>query len=90
LHLGLDDVRCWIKTIDANTLTWEKDRIPVGVVPIPKGRKKGQWSYGRLPSGLGKAATDQVLEHVKKRQLKTVERDSQQENIRKPLSPEEQ
>ena len=92
LHLGLDDVRCWIKTLDVNTLTCQKDRIPVGVVPIPTGRKKGEWSYGRLPSKLGKAATDQVLEHVKARQLKTVQRDSSQDAplaVRKPLSPEE-
>lgn len=72
-HLGLDDDQSWIKTDQLNSMTWEKNRPPVGVTPITK----GQWSYGELPHELGRQAFDQVRSNAQSKSLGSVDRDSE-------------
>ena len=71
-HLNLDDEQCWIKTHQVNTIIWEKDRLPYGVVPA----FKGQWFFGQLHKKLGAQAFEQVKENFNARALKNVRRDS--------------
>jgi hypothetical protein len=78
LHLGLDDVRSWIKTHEVNTLVWEQDRIPFGVTKA----RDNQWAFGKLPFALGKQAFDHVREHARFRRLKTTKRDNDKTIIR--------
>jgi mRNA-degrading endonuclease toxin of MazEF toxin-antitoxin module len=69
-HLGLDHEQSWIKTDQVNRLTWEKGRIPYGVSQT----RKGEWSFGMIPQGLGKQVFDQVREKARSRSLQTVDR----------------
>ncbi len=70
-HLKLDDERSWIKTHQVNTVNWEKDRIPYGVVPA----HKGQWTFGELHKKLGQQALEQVRDNARSKGLENVRRD---------------
>ena len=70
-HLSLDDDRCWIKTRQVNTVVWEKDHLPFGVVPA----HTGQWVFGQLHHALGKQAFEQVLENSRNKILENVRRE---------------
>ncbi|PSJ56709.1 type II toxin-antitoxin system PemK/MazF family toxin [Kumtagia ephedrae] len=70
-HLGLDYEQSWIKTDQVNRLTWEKGRIPYGISQA----RKGEWSFGMIPRGLGQQVFDQVREKARNRTLLTVSRD---------------
>jgi uncharacterized protein YifN (PemK superfamily) len=70
-HLGLDEERSWIFTHEVNTLTWEADRFPAGVVPV----KDGVWKYGQLPASLSEKLIASVLEQHRARSLKQINRD---------------
>ncbi|MCP4041363.1 MAG: type II toxin-antitoxin system PemK/MazF family toxin [Gammaproteobacteria bacterium] len=69
-HLNLDDGRSWIRTHQVNTVEWEKDRLPFGVVPA----HKGQWVFGQLPHGIGKHVFEQVRDNIGKKRLRNVRR----------------
>lgn len=69
-HLKLDDDKMWIKTHQVNTLTWEKGRLPYGVVPA----HQGQWFFGRLHKSLGQKAFEQVRDNFNTKKLKNVRR----------------
>jgi len=73
-HLGLDDQQSWIKTDQVNRLTWEKGRIPYGISQA----RKGEWTFGMIPQGLGKQVFEQVRERARSRTLQTVERDERE------------
>lgn len=72
-HLGLDDDRSWIKTHEANVLTWEKGRVPFGITPV----EPGKWTFGLLPYQLAKSAFDQVSFRIRTRSISTVRRDEE-------------
>jgi hypothetical protein len=72
-HLGLDGDKMWIKTDAVNVLTWSKDMIPIGVMPV----EKGKWSYGMLPDKISEEVINQVRENSRNRTLDQVERDDQ-------------
>lgn len=65
-HLKLDDERSWIKTHQINTVEWEKNRLPFGVVPA----HKGQWVFGQLPQSIGKQVFDQVKENIDRKHVR--------------------
>jgi len=69
-HLGLDHKQSWIKTDQVNRLVWEKGRIPHGISQA----RTGEWSFGMIPQGLGKAVLDQVREKARARSLLAVDR----------------
>jgi len=69
--LGLDNERSWIKTHEANVLTWPKDRLPVGLTRA----KAGQWKFGELPTQLEKQVFDDVQRQRRTQTLKQIERD---------------
>lgn len=69
-HLGLDHEQSWIKTDQVNRLTWEKGRIPYGISQA----RKGEWSFGMIPQGLGKQVFDQVRDKARSRSLQTLDR----------------
>ena len=70
-HLKLDDERSWIKTHQVNTVEWEKDRLPYGVVPA----HPGQWVFGQLHHAIGKQAFEQVRENATRKRLRNVRRE---------------
>lgn len=70
-HLGLDHEQSWIKTDQVNRFTWQKGRIPYGVSQT----RKGEWSFGMIPQGLGKQVFDQVREKAHSQSLQAIDRD---------------
>ena len=70
-YLGLDHEQSWVKTDQVNRVTWEKDRIPYGISRA----RKGEWSYGMMPRGLGEQVFDQVREKARGRRLLIVARE---------------
>ena len=68
--LGLDDEQSWIKTHQVNTLIWPEGQIPFGITPA----RFGEWSFGRLPQALGRAAFEQVRNNAQAGQLQSVPR----------------
>lgn len=70
-HLGLDDDQSWLKTDQVNQLTWPKDHMPFGILPVAK----GQWIYGEMPQAIGRAAFDQVRDNARAKKLSRVDRD---------------
>lgn len=73
-HLGLDDGRSWIKTHEANVLTWSKDRLPVGLTRATA----GQWKFGELPTALEKQVFTDVQRQRRAQTLKQISRDEEQ------------
>lgn len=69
-HLKLDDGRSWIKTHQINTVEWEQNRLPFGVVPA----HKGQWVFGQLPQSIGKQVFEQVKANIDRKHLRNVRR----------------
>lgn len=56
-HLGLDDDKQWIVTLEYNDFLWPGgDMYPVG-----NGNNKGLFHYGEVPAQLFKMARDQLL-----------------------------
>lgn len=78
-QLRLDDAQSWIKTSEVNLLTWEKGRIPVGIVPA----RKDAWAFGILPWPLGRQAFEQVREKALAKSLHNIRRDEPQEGVRR-------
>lgn len=70
-HLGLDHEQSWIKTDQVNRLTWERGRMPYGISQA----RKGEWTFGMIPQGLGKEVFNQVREKARSRSLQTVNRE---------------
>ena len=70
-HLGLDHERSWIKTHETNMLTWERGRLPHGIVPA----RDGQWVFGQLPDKLTARTVEQVRENSRTREVAVVNRD---------------
>jgi hypothetical protein len=71
-YLGLDEGQSWIKTDQVNKLVWEKGRIPYGISQA----KKGEWTFGMVPQGLGREVFEQVRDKARQRTLRTVDRDA--------------
>lgn len=69
--LNLDADQMWIKTHELNSFTWEKDRIPVGVVKTPAGK----WLHGFVPYEIREKALAQVRRNNRQRNLLQVKRD---------------
>lgn len=70
-HMGLDSTKMWIKTDIINQFTWQKDMIPIGIVPT----MSGEWSYGMLPDKIMKKVIKQVTKNSQGRALDQVNRD---------------
>lgn len=68
--LDLDEGRMWIKTHELNAFTWEKDRIPVGMVKTPGGK----WIHGIVPYAIRKEVLAQVRQNNRQRKLSQVMR----------------
>ena len=59
-HLKLDDDQSWVKTHQVNTVAWERDRLPYGIVPA----HKGEWIFGKLPQSFAKKIFKQIKDNV--------------------------
>lgn len=69
--LDLDEGRMWIKTHELISFTWEKDRIPAGMVRTPCGK----WLHGIVPYAIREAVLAQVRQNNQQRRLSQVKRD---------------
>lgn len=69
--LDLDTGRMWIKTRELNSFTWEKDRIPVGMVKTPGGK----WLHGIVPYAIREEVLAQVRQNNREKKLSQVKRD---------------
>lgn len=70
--LGLDSETMWIKTHELNAFTWEKNRIPVGMVKTPGGK----WLHGTVPYAIREEVLAQVRQNNQQRRLSQVKRDA--------------
>ena len=70
-HLGLDEEPQFIKTHQLNQVLWSAQSLPYGVVP----NKNGEWTCGEIPRALGQAVFDQILENVRTKKLRKVDRE---------------
>lgn len=71
-HLGLDDRRSWITTLEVNTFVWQEGRIPAGVVPAAETK----WAFGFIPPKLYVRMRDQVIRRSREKSLAVVKRDN--------------
>ena len=69
-HLGLDDVRSWVRTNTVNTFTWEAGLVPIGVSPATTER----WGFGMLPRALGERVFNQIRDNSRAGPIETVAR----------------
>lgn len=72
-HLGLDTERQWLKTNEVNRFEWPG--LESDVIEVPAGPKKGQSSYGTLPSQLLDVVRDQHRLHVARGRANEASRD---------------
>lgn len=68
--LNLDSEQMWIKTHELNSFTWEKGRLPVGMMKTPG----GAWVYGTMPFAIREKTLDQVRENSRNNVLAQVTR----------------
>lgn len=66
-YLGLDDERSYIVANEVNSVSWDDP----GIVPVRPGQ---QWAYGRIPKGLYDPLRATIMELLKQRKLKAVDR----------------
>ncbi len=69
--LNLDSETMWIKIHKLNAFTWEKDRIPAGMVKTPAGK----WFHGIVPYAIREEVLAQVRQNNRERRLSQVKRD---------------
>lgn len=69
-HLRLDSAISWVKTHQINTVIWEENRLPYGVVPA----FKDQVVFGKLPQSFAQKIFQQVKDNLNNKTLKSTKR----------------